>query len=1600
MHPFDLKFAHWTSRLLDLGRRNRLLYFKPLRRSQVRVLEPEPGAILNALLKGDHKLTFARSRSAPVATAEAQDTSTRVAATVEESHGRTRRSAKPRPVDNYDWESPNLELTDGEEESSAPNELLTDLSGAELGLTLYQLRSRARTAMEEQGVNVLFAAFGMLHWSDPLAPREEIQSPLLLLPVQLDRSSLTRPYTLEALDDQPVVNPTLAYKLQKDLALALPPAPEDADVIDLGAWFDAVRAAVREQNGWSVSPDVYTSLFSFEKLVMVQDLEEHDEQVKAHPLLRAFAGDVNALDPIAADLPKAQELDALLAPADTFQVLDADSSQQEAIAWATRGASFVIQGPPGTGKSQTIANIIAEFMAQNKNVLFVSAKLAALEIVYRRLEECGLGSFCLQLHSQRAGKNTIVANLGRALNETPSSEPGPLDSLNRVAKLRERLNRYAAALHSPVFPLDRTPFQVHGELAALASAPDLTFKLDNIDKVGARTLSEMVEQIEMLVSVPDIWEHYDEHPWRGVRVAEFGLQTKVEIGYQIGSLIEWFTRLEASGAKLASRLGLHAPQTPGQSEWLLFVAQQAQQSPCPPSEWFRAGRTDELRAMALAARTSYEAYHQQRTELLSQYDEALLELPDLNELEARFQVEYSRPTRWLDNNYRNDHRRVQETARGDRRIRFEEARAALEQARGVQARRVELEAQAAEYRQDFGSMFKGIDTDWNAVLRTLDWVDALTQPGPSTLTEQCISILCNRPNRVKQAAPLIAELQARLEITHNEINELTGRLALESAAWSDLTFAALKQELQEQLNHIDDLEPWLQFQGVWQELERLGLRSFLRSARAARLDADQLKPAFLKRFYQLWLDAVAAQDPILHLNAAKRTQTIEQFCRYDVEQLHLARQRIVAQQCDLRASMLSDRALATQLAVLRRELAKRKRQKSLRRLFSEIPNLLLTLKPCLMMSPLSVSQFLSAAPFVFDLVIFDEASQIPPEEAAAAIFRSKQVIVVGDSQQLPPTPFFHSLGLDPDAEYDDAAAEPLESLLQESSVVLPWVSLTWHYRSRHESLLAFSNDNFYENRLTTFPQVRRQDETSGVEFVYVPEGVYDRAGARTNAVEAARVVELILAHFGEFPARSLGVVTFSQAQRDEIDRQLQQRLAADPKLEHYLSAGGREPFFIKSLENVQGDERDVILLSIGYGKDADGVLTLNFGPLNGEDGARRLNVAITRARFQVKVVSSILPEQLELGRIQGKGLRLLRAYLVYARRGGLSELARGLKQPHAALEGQEALMEAVAGALSKRGLAVESNVGTSEYRMDLAVIDPADATRYAVGIPLDGTNYRLGKTARDRERLRRQVLEQLGWKIEPLWSQDWVANPDAQTERLMRAIKPAGAQEDTTSLPLEMTHEEESYGDAEEPRAGMEDDEEAIPNIPELSPYQPVQLPRQGTPEQFYLTSPERFEELLVLLVKEDAPIHIEPAARRIAACWGITRVSPAVEEQILGALGALVARGEIELRGDFLWRPGQTESGIRIPRRGESPRPIQEMPDEEIAQAGELILRYQPDITPDELVAKTADLLGYHVADETVTRRVRLALNRFFPEAPPLPEFTGEDELAPDEDG
>lgn len=742
------------------------------------------------------------------------------------------------------------------------------------------------------------------------------------------------------------------------------------------------------------------------------------------------------------------------------------------------------------------------------------------------------------------------------------------------------------------------------------------------------------------------------------------------------------------------------------------------------------------------------------------------------------------------------------------------------------------------------------------------------------------------------------------------------------------------------LERRGELKAWTAWRAAEELAVGLGMSSFVEAVQTRSVDARNWKQRFRLAYARWWLPTVVDRvEPVRSFQKRQHEEAVVDFQHLDDLARKAAAPQVLRTVChDLPAPDVVPRK--SELGLLRHQLSLKRPSRSIRDMISGMPASFSKLAPCLLMSPLSIAQYLPAEHPPFDVVVFDEASQIATWDAIGAIARGRQTIIVGDPKQLPPTNFFGRTDDERDAGDIADYEQDLESILDEAQASgLPTLQLNWHYRSRHESLIAFSNVNYYGNQLVTFPAAESADR--GVSLRHVQGATYDRGRSRTNRVEAEAIVDEAVQRMRRslrLPEKrrpTFGIVTFNSQQQTLIQDLLDAAQRQHPELDWYFADDRIESTVVKNLENVQGDERDVIMFSITFGFDAAGKFPIDFGAVNREGGERRLNVAITRARRELLVFSSFLPDQLRAERSNKRGVRDLKAFLQYAEKGPTALVAR--------TDGSEGdyespLEEAVGQSLRSRGWKLDPQVGISGFRIDLGLIHPDKPGAYLAGIECDGATYHRAAAARDRDKVRQQVLEGLGWRILRVWSTDWWYDPIAAVERLDsqlrelldldRRIGPSGgapssvgeavilAGADAVDLPVDSTpnpaaaFEEEPVG-VEQPLA--------VDPAPAASAVSPTLVARKVTlsPQASYprvelkdaTANQDRFFDddysdtlkamartVLVAL----SPVRDETLVREVARVHGFARTGHRIKQRVLELLSDVCATDEYS--GRFLW--------------------------------------------------------------------------------------------------
>jgi len=1496
------RIERWQRKLLDLSLRNRLLNFKDTKQS-LPFICPDVSTLEDHLADNKKFSTLALREDDPVG-------------------NRTLTSEERRKV---------------EEEVSTnafgKRQIAVPLTSREMNNRLLTLYRKAKSDMQEGGTNTLFLAVGFLRWKKTEGDTRSYRAPLLLIPVKLERRSAQSQFQILHHEDDVRINSTLLEFLKRDFDLRVPEfegdLPRDESGIDVPLILEIMRQKVRDVAGFEVVEDLALSTFSFAKYLMWKDLVDRTDQLRENALVSHLVDNPSDSFEGSGDSYPPSELDVRLKPKDLMIPLPADSSQLSAIMAAADGQNFVLIGPPGTGKSQTIANIISQCLANGKTVLFVAEKAAALDVVHRRLAAHGLGNACLELHSNKTDRKSVLNQLGRSWDRNASATDAEWIEVSEKLRLRrDQLNDYVMALHKRGTQ-GFSVFQAIGRTAN--NEPDVHVEfasMDAHDTDSYKWLISLTEKLQLTHAV------VAETPSLAlVAASDWSFAWQDKLLKETEKLLTISAQLRESVYDVSDQLAL-IRDTTGSTERIDLLSAIL---PRIDQKALNFSKVPDLSISELAehhARLSADLMSRNNavSNMSASYDLNTIGRIPLDQLDADWrgaQVKFW-PFSALSG------RKVQKLLQTyvssgsaapvlDIKNLFD-IRAAIEQITGNPL----MGLTGDESNPDIGKlneMLLQASAFRIAVKNLTPFVDAPEQFG-SVKAELTMGVSNN----------LKAKLQTFEERKKLFGQALTSYKEVSGISEIEMSLAELEEELNTILQHTDQLSDWTRWVQARDTANKQGLSTIVEAIETGALTGSA-SDAFEKAYAAWWLPlAMDESDHLRRFAYWEHEDTVNAFRELEDAAAKLAPQEVmrrIAHRLPTRDGV----PRKSELGTLRHQLGLQRPSMPIRSLLSQMPTTFGRLAPCVLMSPLSIAQYLPAGQATFDVVIFDEASQITTWDAIGAIARGKQAIIVGDPKQLPPTNFF---GRADNGDDDVPEIErDMPSILDEVCAAgIPTRRLDWHYRSRDEALIAFSNHHYYGGGLVTFPAPSTSSEA--LRFHYV-QGTYARGQGRTNAAEAKAIAAMIktrLISWLELPEKdrqTLGVITFNSEQQTLILDLLDEVRRTDSRLEWYFSDEREEPLIVKNLENIQGDERDVMLFSITFGPDIAGKLTMNFGALNSEGGEKRLNVAVTRARRELHVFASIKPEQIDLGRTRALGVNHLKAFLDYAERGAVALPEQDLGSLGPA---ENVFEQAIADALSARGWEIRTQIGVSGFRVDLGVVHPDFAGAFLAGVECDGAQYHSSATARDRDKVRQAVLEGLGWTILRIWSTDWFRNSTTVIERihgelevLLRDDREQRISEAKSSYDVDTESPSEPKLLAPPKTHNISDEfsAEAIdvePSTPELLEYKPTQSERDTVPKvektnalqnmphsALLLTNPiaqidpDRFyeieytsvlREMISSVIEENNPLPMALVAKNMAQAHGWLRTGHKIASRVEKLLGDAEVKDEFGV--PFVW--------------------------------------------------------------------------------------------------
>lgn len=1421
----------------------------------------------------------------------------------------------------------------------------------ELNSCLTKMYRSAKTSMEENGVSTLYLALGLLRWFENKKDAPARYAPIVLVPIDIIRKSASKGYAMCMRDEDAQINITLLEFLKQNYGIqmkGLNPPPMDEHGLDIPKIFAIFTDAVMNIHMWKVVEVGVVGNFSFSQFVMWNDIHNNSAFLEKNKIVRSLINGAIEWD---CTIPESVDTDEAYLP------VTVDSSQLRAINMAAAGVSFVLHGPPGTGKSQTITAMIANALTKGKTVLFVAEKMAALEVVQKRLTALGIQDFCLELHSNKATKKAALDQLRRGLEISAwGTETDYNRKIQEIQNMRSDLDAYAKALHEkrPFGKSLRQLMDMYEMIPELNK--DIAFDQAYAESLTESDLDHQLQSLERLIAAGKGIGHPHNHPLSAVHQTEYSQRLKFNLEHVIREYASCLEKFRDTMEVFAERMETSTPDSENEIRDICSCARGVIDSEEIPDFLLFADDIDRAFEEPMAYLKQQESFHSKREEFLAKWNENFLRM-DMNVFHNKYD-------------------------QANKKFFKGRALAALTSEIQAYANFTALTDQIPVYLTDItfyqqeqkrlADVQAALSHEWKNILQEYSSCAALREYKEQVENNlQMISKVSDKirdmervgilKNCIQEAKMLLSDLQ----ILKNAETQAADMLKLEfkntEADWLNSRLELCRCILE----NAASIKDWIVYRQFASECGKCGLLPVC-DAYEAGLPHDEVITVYLRSVYRAIILAVIEKEPVLNsFTGIGFNEKILQFKKLDQEFMELTKDEMLYKLTHQLPTSLDSVEVSRELNILRRAISSNGRGLSIRTLFEQIPHILTRLCPCMLMSPISAAQYLKSDNDLFDIVIFDEASQLPTCKAVGVLARGKNAVIVGDPNQMPPTSFFAGNTVDE----DNLDIEDLDSILDDCLALgMPSAYLRWHYRSRHESLIAFSNREFYENSMLTFPSVN--DREKRVSLVKV-NGFFERGKGRVNEGEAKAIVEEIKKRYRnpKFTNQTVGIVTFNISQQTLIEDLLLEEFQKDADFDKWANMR-EEPMFVKNLENVQGDERDVILFSIAFGPNEEGKLLLNFGPLNKAGGWKRLNVAVSRARSEMVVFTTMTADMIDLRRTKSKGVEALKNFLEFVQNGKLQG-----EHKETGVQKDQGIMEHICKAIMEAGYKYEKAVGHSKFKVDIAVVNPYNEEEYLLGIMLDGENYRRSANTKDREVAQISVLKGLGWELYRIWTMDWWDNRDKELSKFMHFLEERKGKVQQAEIEKQVALEQKTDSAKYKAFAGIAQVTQMHPEYrAENYTYAQIEVTDLATADYVKSESMKQIADKMQQIIDLEAPIAYERLIKKTLRAFNIARSSTQTLEATDRALKKVSAKTDMQNGVRFYWRNDQKPDLYRVFRvdtDSRDKRSPDEICQQELKNAVCLTLKERGKLDKDTLIRETIRSMGYARSGTALTAAV-----------------------------
>lgn len=1511
------KMQLWESKLLDLTLRNNLLNFIPYTRN-ISLVESDLGILEDKLSTGTEFSVL----SAP--------------AFIQTENKKEKVFSYTRKAITKYLNYMNNEISN--------NRLASLHSEIELDRSLKLLYRESRTSIQENGSNSLFLAMGFLKWFETDLSEVPRFSPIILYPIEIVRKGGGSGYKIRFSDEEIQINTTLLEKIRNDLEIEIPglnPLPRDEKGIDVSYILNTMRTAVKDKSRWDVVEWSYIGIFLFNQFVMWEDIRTRKNDILENNNIKRILGEGQS------------EIKSMIDEETTsLFLMPADSSQALAVNHSLKGEDFVLYGPPGTGKSQTITNIIASSLYNGKTVLFVAEKMAALEVVQDRLHSIGLSDFSLELHSNKSKKTEVLNRIGKTLE---------IDKRGEIVGFNENLEKYEMTRKEAkdILLLVNSKQENNMSLYDMINLYAQTIEEEQIkveesvyQKFSQATIEILFEKVEEIKLKAGLLGKIKDHNLMSIKVPILKMKDKDTLKDLINECTELISEIIEQSANLNEVEYILGSSE--ESDAILLLLENAVSEKVYFEDYLQK---KDNRIFDSIISNLIELNHEKLSEL-SKIEEIFEETVFDENVELIEQEWQSSQLTWFLPKLLKQSAilKVLNKHTSVTKITNQEVSSQLNRINKFN----EINQNIDKILEEHGSLF------WEAKTGSIFDLKKLEQMYGNTRKYKEVAnrvILINKyineevfvKDFVKGREKYLLNKDQILNVIRTReslIDKLTDfenlsesiMIKNDSKTWLEST----RSEFKKMKSSLNDLDLWLDYNKSKLSLVKEGYHDFVDAYEANNGNYNLYETIIKNVSYSYIIDLIDSDEKFFGFSSTGSNIKLDQ-----INDLKNKMNKILeADLYERLARNLPDNNFNanpnSEIGLLKKAVGNGGRGISLRELFSKAPNALRKVAPCMLMSPISVAQYISPDNHKFDLIIFDEASQVETHKAIGAISRGTQVIVVGDPKQLPPTSFFKSGVEDESFEESD-----LPSILDELiSLSFPGYYLKWHYRSNHESLITFSNQTYYDDGLFTFPSVNNKDKK--VRNINV-NGTFGTPKSGQNLKEAEEIVSYLkklLLKDKDF-TRSIGVVTFNQPQRalilDMIDEEM-------TKNSEFSKAIGllREEFFVKNIENVQGDERDLIIFSIGFGPKEDGKMSMNFGPINQKGGSKRLNVAVTRARDEMLLFSSFSASKIDLNRTSKKGPKDLKSFLEYAQ----TDLKMQADYSDSDLSKSGILVQ-LKKDLEERGYKSEINLGTSGFKIDLAIEDIKNPDEYLAALMIDG-GFTKSDSLDDRVSTQTIMLQRLGWKIVNLWTVDWFKNKELSIDMIIKNIEEINEGQDENNENHDVINEDHSKELDPIIEFATIDNDEFFEYKSAVTEEFLADI-RSVTVDEFYEYS--RLRQLASLILKEvvetESPILFDTLCRRVMQKFDLSVLTDKMRSHFSSIIKIAGVHHDID---DTVWENFESKEKFRSFRIPGERRDFLDIPKCEVRNAIIFTLRNQLSLTEEEIHREVFNVFGFNM--------------------------------------